>query len=256
MSAAGKLWLLVRIEFVRSLWFLKRYPFDTVVGFVSFGVIFFLLLGAGQVVAGTAPTKEGISQLILTYILGFLVLEQVSNPSQTISQESRNGMLEHLFMSGHALPVVFVARAVGGLLTTFLTMGVLAVALLLLTGTTLNWSALMLLPTLSMLLSALGLGLMLGGVAILFKKTESVFFFVQLLMFALTSSAAPVAWWQYLLPIAPSAGFVRAIANNATYSLEGLLLTALSALVWLIAGVLVFQFGLRLAQQRGLLGHE
>ena len=256
MSAAGKLWLLVRIEFVRSFWFLKRYPLDTILEFVSFGVIFFFLLGAGQVVAGTPPTTEGIRQLVLTYILGFLVLFQVSNPSQTISQESRNGMLEHLFMSGHPLPVVFIARAIGGLLTTLLTMGVLAIALLLLTGTTLNWSALMLLPTISMLVSALGLGLMLGGVAILFKKTESVFFFVQLLMFALTSSAAPIAWWQFLLPVAPSAGFVRAIANNAAYPLEGLLFAGLSALVWLVAGVLVFQFGLRLAQQRGLLGHE
>lgn len=251
-----KLWLLFRIELIRGFWQMKRYPFDTVIGFIGLGTIFFLLLGAGRVVSGAAPSAEGISNLILTYVLGFLVLSEISAPSQNISQESRSGTLEQLYMSGHRLPIILIARALASIASSLVFMTILLLSLLFLTSTKLEFSVWMLPPLFCMTTSALGLGFIFGAVALLVKKIDSIFFFVQLLMFALTSSAAPSVWWQYLIPIAPAAGLVRAIATGTNPPLEALLWVLVNAAAWLLFGIVMFQLALRMAQQRGLLGHE
>jgi ABC-2 type transport system permease protein len=251
-----KLWYLFRIEFIKGFWQLKRYPFDAVTGIITLGGFFFLLLGAGQVIAGATPSKEGVTSLIITYVLGFFIVGQVQTPTQVVSREAKSGMLEQLFLSGHALPTIFMMRSLGGLVSTFIWIGAMMAALFLLTGTGITWSFALFIPLIPMLTASLGVGLIFGAIAMLFKETNSIFGILQIPLFLLAGFSAPTTWWQYLIPVASSSGLTRALALGQTMPLESLLLAFLSAAIWLMLGILVFQLSLRIAQQRGILGHE
>ncbi len=251
-----KLWYLFRIEFIKNFWTIKRYPFDTVTGIITLGGFFFLLLGAGQVIAGATPSKEGITSLIITYVLGFFIVGQVQNPTQVVAREARSGMLEQLFLSGHVLPTIFMIRSLAGLLSTFLWIGLMMAALFLLTGTGIIWSVQLFIPLIPMLAASLGVGLLFGAIAMLFKETNSIFGILQIPLFLLAGFNAPTTWWQYLIPVASSSGLTRAIALGQVVTLEALIFACLSAIVWLVLGIIIFQLTVRIARQRGILGHE
>jgi ABC-2 type transport system permease protein len=251
-----KLWFLFRIEFIKGFWQLKRYPFDMVTGIITLGGLFFLLLGAGQVIAGAPPSKDGVTGLIITYILGVFIVAEVQAPTQIVSKESKSGMLEQLFLSGHALPTIVIMRTLGGLVSTFLWIGLMMWLLFLLTGTGIQWSLALFIPIVSMLAAALGLGFLFGAIAMLFKETNSIFGVFQLAFFILAGFGLPTAWWHYVVPVASSSGLVRAFALGQAVPLEALILAFASAACWLVLGIVVFQIALKIAQQRGILGHE
>jgi ABC-2 type transport system permease protein len=251
-----KLWYLFRIEFIKGFWQLKRYPFDAVTGIITMGALFFLLLGAGQVIAGATPSKEGVTSLIITYVLGFFIIGQVQTPTQVVAREAKSGMLEQLFLSGHALPTILIMRSLGSLVSTFVWIGLMMAILFLLTGTGITWSLALLVPVVPMLAAALGLGFVFGAIAMLFKETNGIFGILQFPLFLLAGFGAPVAWWHYVVPVASSSGLVRVLALGQTVALESFMLAFISAGLWLVVGIVVFQLALKIAQQRGVLGHE
>jgi ABC-2 type transport system permease protein len=251
-----KLWYLFRIEFIKGFWQLKRYPFDAITGMITMGGLFFLLLGAGQVIAGTTPSKEGVTSLIITYVLGFFIIGQVQTPTQVVAREAKSGMLEQLFLSGHSLPTIFIMRSLGGLVSTFIWVGLMMAILFLLTGTGITWSVALFIPIVPMLAASLGLGFFFGAIAMLFKETNGIFGILQFPLFLLAGFGAPVVWWHYIVPVASSSGLIRALALGQTVALETIFWAFVSAGIWLGLGIVVFQAALNIAQKRGVLGHE
>ncbi len=248
--------LLFRIEFIRSIWELKRNPFQTVTGLIVLGVIFYLILGAGRLLSSNAPTTASTASLILNYTLGMIVFSQVSLPSSLIRTESKNGMLEHLFLSGHSLATIFTARALGGLFLNILQMGVLLGGLLLLTGTTLEWSWYMVIPMLIAMISALGFGFWFGSVAMLIKDNSGVLVLSQLFLFGLVALPLIKDLWFYLIPIASATSLVNWAAFGGKPDFEYLLPALMSALGYFISGTFLLQKSLQIAKQKGILGHE
>jgi ABC-2 type transport system permease protein len=248
--------LLFRIEFIRSLWEIKRNPFQTVFGIVGLGAIFYLILAAGRVISNNQQTSAGIASLLINYTLGMIVLFQVSSPSSVIRAESKNGMMEHLYLSQFNLVTIFTARALGSLLINLIQMVILISGLLLLTGTTLEWSVHMILPLLSAVIGALGLGLWYASLAILIKDNSGLFTLSQFALFALVGLPVIKKFWFYFIPIAPSTSLVNWAAFGGKPDWEFLLPAFLNSLGYYIVGAWLFQHALIIAKRKGIVGHE
>jgi ABC-2 type transport system permease protein len=250
------LYTLYRIEFLRSLWEMKRYPFQTLAGLVGLGFIFFLILGASKMVSNETSSASSNASLILTYISAMISLSQFSMPSSIIWKESKSGTLEHLFMSKYSLFSIFCARALGSLPIGLTQMFMLLVSLLLLTGTRLEWSLEMIPSLLVMILSALGLGMLFGGLALLIKDNSGFLSLSQLPLLGLCGLPIIKSVWFYALPVAPGASLLRITAQGGELDPVIFMPALLSAMSYLLIGYFVLNKALTLARAKGLLGHE
>jgi ABC-2 type transport system permease protein len=248
--------LLYRVEFLRSIWEMKRYPFQTLAGLIAMGVIFFLFLGAGRIVSPQASSVSSNANFILTYVTAMISLSLFSMPSSIIWKEAKSGTLEHLYLSRYSLFVIFCARALGGLPVGLAQISSLLIGLLLITSTRLEWSLEIVPPLIVMIISALGLGMIFGGLALLIKDASGFLTLAQLPLLGLCGLPIIKAFWFYVLPIAPGATLLRVTALGGELSMESFAPALLSAISYLILGRFTLQKALDVARAKGLLGHE
>ena len=206
----------------------------------------------------------------LASLIGFLVWELcagvLSATTESVTTEARQGTLESVVLApvpplltfSLRLTAVFTRHAVETL--------VLGLGLALLLGLYVVPSALALLVALLTLLGVAGVGLALGGLALVYKSVDSVVAVVSLLAVLFTGALVPLnglgvvfTLLKLLLPMTWGIDLLRqALIGGATWShvwasgaLPGL---ALQSAVFLALGIAFFRRGLRRAQEQGSLG--
>src|SRR5690554_4670465 len=92
----------------------------------------------------------------------------------TIRTEAQQGTLEQLYMSIHPFGWIMGAKVVARFFINLLLVAILLGAALFTTGVTLNLDLLSLMPVLiGTLLSSLGIGFLIGGITLMFKRIDS-----------------------------------------------------------------------------------
>jgi len=132
--------------------------------------------------------------------------------------------------------------------------------MMLTSGRWLHLDALSLLPlTLITIMAAYGLGFILAGLAVVFKRIQSLF---QILMFVFVAFlAAPVAKhvWMKLLPLALGNQLLRKVMVDGLrvwqLPADDVLLAVGVGAAYLLVGLAFFSYCLKVAQDRGMLGH-
>lgn len=250
-------------EIRRSVTLYLRYPSEAITGVITFTAVFFALFLGIQFVAGPGGPQFGarLDTLIITYLIWSLTLFALGDLGWTLQWEAQTGTLEQLFLSPFGPLKVFVLRAIADQVTQLLMTAAVLVLIQLITGRTLHFTPLVVLPLLSILAATYGLGLMLGGLALIFKRVQSL---LQLSEFILLFMiVTPVERWHGALqvlgmciPLAPSSGVLRQLLSTATpdFNLNLYLIGLLNGLVYFLLGLLAFSHAERAAKQRGLLG--
>jgi ABC-2 type transport system permease protein len=132
--------------------------------------------------------------------------------------------------------------------------------IMLITGSRPHFSLSIIPPVITIMLATYGLGFVIGGLTLLFKRIQNV---LQLSQFALLFLVmAPVETWQgflkyaaYLLPLTPSAGMLRELmARNAAFNTGDFAVALVNGIVYFALGLLFFTWADRTAKHRGLLG--
>lgn len=244
-------------ELSRSWILYRRYPADVLSGLALLLITFFALLMGAQYIAGpSAQMGERVDSVILGYWLWSLTIFALSNTATMVQGESIAGTLEQVYMAPHSPVRVFVTRAAASMGINVATSLVLLGILLLLTGRRLDFPILLVVPLATVVLSAYGLGLALGGLALVFKRVGRVVnlsqFFLLFLVFVPVEEQAGIA--ASLLPIAPGAALLRELMARQ----QGLdpALTAgavVGGLLYFGIGTLLFRTADRAARKRGLL---
>jgi len=206
----------------------------------------------------------------LASLIGFLVWELCAGvlaaTTESVTTEARQGTLESVILApvpplltfSLRLTAVFTRQAVETL--------VLGLGLALLLGLYMTPGGLALLVALLTLLGVAGLGLALGGLALVYKSVDSVVAVVSLLAVLFTGALVPLndlglvfTLLKLLLPITWGIDLLRqTLIGGATWShlwasgaLPGL---GLQSAVFLALGIVVFRWGLSRAQEQGSLG--
>jgi ABC-2 type transport system permease protein len=251
-------YVLARAVAYKSLILRVRYAFNTVTNLFTIYVFFALLFFGGRAVAPQAIT-DSLTGIIVGFFLLLMATVAYSDLSWELIREAQWGTLEQLYMSPLGFRrVVFLKTAVN-VLVAFAFGAVLLGAMLLTTGTTLALDPLTVIPLgLLTLGPAVGVGYLLGGLALLFKRIENVFQIVQFSFVGLV--AAPVDAYPALkaLPLALGADLLRTAMG------EGVRLWALpaadlgllvaKAALYVAVGHVVFGWLARRARAGGKLG--
>lgn len=242
----------------KSLVLRVRYAFNTATNLVTIYVFFALLVFGGQQVAPQAITNS-LSGIIVGFFLLLMATVAYADLSWELIREAQWGTLEQLFMSPLGFGrVVFIKTGVN-VLVSFAYGVVLLGLMLLTTSEALTLDPLTIVPVgLLTLGSAVGVGFALGGLALVFKRIESVFQIVQFAFIAFVAAPVEQAPLLKLLPLSLGSHLLRRSMGDGVSLFDlppgDLVLLLVKALVYVIAGYVLFQYAGRIARKQGRLG--
>lgn len=253
--------LLVRIMTKRSFIMFRRYAFDTLSGIITIYLFFLLIFyGARALLGGQQGYGDTLSGIVVGFFIWILAIFTYSELSFDLVREASEGTLEQLSMSPMGLTRVLVARFVAGLGLQLALLATLLVLMMASTGRWLHLDVVSLVPLVVLTMTGvLGVGFVMGGLAIVFKRIQSSlqilqFLFPVLLVAPLERFPAvkylPLSWGNRLISSVMVDG--TSIFSIAPSDLGFLVL---NSAVWMTIGVIVFKRFERIARQRGLLAH-
>jgi ABC-2 type transport system permease protein len=254
--------VLLLCAWLRREWTLRRrYAWDTLAELLT-GYAVFMLLALGARVAhlqrmGFGPTESG---LIVAFMILTLVMASYRRLAFCVASEAQAGMLEQIAMSSHGRAQVWFTRVVSVFVTSLFFATVQLLLMMLSTGHWLSIDAPRLLPVVVFTYaSGQGVGLMLGGLAIVHKQIQELFqlgswMFLGLTLFSPADFPVlrflPVAWGTELarhLMLRDSMSRERYLADVGFLCCHG---TA-----WFVLGFAMFLLAEKRARVAGSLGH-
>ncbi|MFC5970196.1 ABC transporter permease [Halomarina salina] len=253
------LWTLVRAVAYKKYLLLRRYPVNTVSQLVTLYLFFAVLFFGGQALAGAAIT-DSIEGLIVGYMLWSMSIAAYGGLSWAVMREAQWGTLEQLYMSPYGFGTVMAVRTFVNVVEA-LTWGVLILAsMLLTTGETLSLDPLTVVPLVALTLApVVGIGFVFGGLALVYKRIESMFQLVQFVLIGLIAAPVSVSPVVPYLPLAQGSHLLqRAMADGVhlwQFSATDLAILVGTGVGYLVVGYLAFLRASTVARRRGVLGH-
>jgi len=243
--------------------YLKRYYFDTVSMIVTMFLIFLLIFyGAMALLGGATPADSGdtLEGIVVGFMVWTFALVAYSNLSWGLIEEAQQGTLEQLYMSPLGFGWVTIFRVVANFIINAFMVFIVLLLMMATTGKWLNLDMLSLTPLILLTVAgAYGVGFLMGGLALVFKRVQSA---LQILQFVLVIFiAAPFGWMPFMkfLPLSLGTRLIGQvmIGELSLFQLppgDVLFLIGNSAFYFGL-GFLIFKLFENVARDRGLLGH-
>ncbi|MEJ5230148.1 MAG: ABC transporter permease [Pseudothermotoga sp.] len=236
----------------------KRYYFNTISGVATFLIFFyFMFFGVKAIGGANISSGDTLEGLIVGYFMWTMFIFSFQGVAWGIIDEAQRGTLEQVFMS----PIAFEYQMLFRMVSDFVFNVLLAVPLMYFAAFTtkkqLNFDLITLIYLLVVgTISALGVGMVLGGIALVFKRISSFIQIVTIGSLAFTMFDSSQLWYR-LLPMSQAAQMMKKMATAGTrfyqFSLSDHLLLWLAAVLYLFVGILVFRIFERHAMTAGTL---
>ncbi|WP_232820503.1 ABC transporter permease [Halorussus litoreus] len=263
LSLAGGLTLL-RELFIKRFRIMLRYRVNFLAQMLASYLFFAVLFFGGQAAVGSVGGNQAITETLDGVIVGWFLYTMAQSAYSSlpgnVTQESEWGTLEQLYMSPYGFGPVMVTKVVVNIFQSFLVGALMLGLILLTTQRTLAIDVLTIVPvTLLALVSVVGIGFVFAGLALVYKRVESVSQLMQFVIVGLI--AAPVAGLSPLrfLPLVQGSSMLQDAMRNGVRLWEfpafdlGILVGV--AAVYSLAGYAVFLVCSRVARRRGVMGH-
>lgn len=265
ISRKPRLGAVARAVWMKTIVMLRRYTFNTISQVVSIYFLFLVVFFGAQGISGAvggSPVALGdtLDATIVGFFLWFLALATNSDLSWGIMSEARLGTLEQMMMTPVGFRWVSFFQVIANTIASLLMSGVILAAMLLTSGRQLQIDFATVVPLLLLVLvTSTGIGFVLAGLALIYKRIEALFQMMQFIFIALIGAPALIDSVPVLaaLPLSlPSLLLNRAMTEGLPLGELGadkLLLAALSAGVYFTVGLLVFGRMERKARDSGSL---
>lgn len=251
--------LLFRAVFKKRLILLIRYPVNTLSQLVTIYLFFVVIFYGGQALVG-ASFSNTLSGIIVGFFIWTMAIIAYSGLAWNMTREAQWGTLEQLFMSPFGFGRVISTTVVVNVLFGFLWGGGILALMLLTTGRTIYLDLLTIVPIgILTLASAVGVGFVFGGLALLYKRIENAFQLVQFAFIGLI--AAPVGQYEWLsvLPLAQGSYLLRRAMSEGISLVEmsptNLAVLCGTAIGYAGVGYYLFHRAQRRARRKGVMGH-
>ena len=259
-----KYYYLFKVSIERTLKELIRYKFNSISNITIFYVLFmamFLGVKSFGINFGVSPIDMGdtLEAFVVGYFLWTIMMMAYSNVAYGIMDDANRGTLEQLNMSGIKLSTIVTARSISTLLVNLIVSTSLLFIIILKTGYKFEIRIFTVLLSIFIgIFSILGIGLIFGGLALIFKKISSLLNIIQyfLIGFVMVNPENPIIY--YLLPFRPAADKVfLSMMKGYTLTDFGLYDYGImigNSILYFAIGLLVFNKCVEIAKKKGLLG--
>lgn len=255
----NELALVFRAVATKSIKLRLRYLFNTLANIGMIYVLFLLIFLGGRTFSVQAVT-DSLSGIIVGFFLFTVAQVAFSRSAQDVIEEAQWGTLERLFMTPLGFGRVIVVKTVVNVALSLLIGTTLLVLMMVTTGRYLSVDLLTVAPLLVLSLgSAVGVGFLLAGFALVYKRVENVFPLVQFGFMASLALSQSDSQFVAVLPLATGMKHLQMAMDGgqALWQMPtaGLLTLLVNGVVYSVVGYLTFLFATRVARSRGVLGH-
>lgn len=225
-----------------------------IIALLYFSLIF---LNSGEYLSTFYATKVSYKSLILiSYILWDFSIMAINVVSSNISGESSNGTLEQKLMSNIPISILMFSE----FLSTILIQCIEILILVLLSQIFFNVGIKINLPIILIILINLigmyGIGLIFGGISLKEKKIGKVIYIFQiLLLFVCNTITSPIKSISInkIIPLTIGNDLARKSLCGIQLSINNYLELISVSLIWLVIGILTFNYFKKLSKKEGLL---
>lgn len=244
----------------KRLVLLRRYWFNTLLMLLGMYATFALVFFGGQSLGG-ADIERSLDIVVIGFFLFFATSAAYFDVANSVMREAKWGTLEQLYLSPYGIGRVLCVKAVSNVAISSVLAITLLGLMLLTTGRTLSVDPLTIVPLLVVtILPALGIGYVVAGLSLLYKRIENV---QQLLQFGFAGLIAAPGTLQgpllALLPVSLGSNLVvRAMANGTRlweFPATELVAFAVNSIGYLVIGYVVFSRFVERTRDRGSMGH-
>ncbi|WP_135853902.1 ABC transporter permease [Halorussus salinus] len=241
----------------RTLIELRRYPLNFLGTLATYLMVFGLVFVGGRTIAPEG-FESNVDAIIVGYFLLTTVLATFYTLSGLINTEAKYGTLQQLYVAPFPFPVVMLASVLANLVVSIVISVVTLGFILVMTGESLTIDLVTIVPVLGLtILHAIGVGFLLGGVALVYKRIRGMFSMLQFAFIGIISMALTDEFWPRLLPVGQGAAMLHEAMANGRGLLEFSLLDhailASTTVVYVLIGYLSFHLAQHHARRRGLL---
>lgn len=262
----SKVLYLFKVSMEKSAIELIRYKFNTISDILSLYALFISMF-LGIKIFGTSMNVSSLSLgntlegFVVGYFMWTIMMMAYSDTSYSIINDASRGTLEQLSMSNLGLHNILIVRSICNLLVNLLISIVLLFIIMYTTGYWIHIKIVsILIPIFIGIFSILGIGLIFGGLALIFKKIQSILNIVQYFLIALLlplpASFNPII--SSLIPFKPCSEMVfGTMINGASFtefSLFDYRIMIGNSIVYFGIGLLIFNYCSKLAKRKGVLG--
>lgn len=246
---------------VRFFWLeSRRYAFNTVMQLVMAYALFLTVFLGMRATGSAGASGDSLAAIVVGLVVWLQSLRAFRGISGRLASEASRGTLEQLAMSPVGLSRVLIYQAVGEFGIQLVQTSVLLVLIMATTGKWLHLDVLSIMPLLVLTVAgAQGLGFLMGGVSLVYKRVSALFTLFQYLFIALVAipvTTHPVMKW---LPLGWGSYLIRQVMVERVSLLQlpsGALLIHLAASAGYFGlGFAAFLFMERKARNEGHLGH-
>jgi ABC-2 type transport system permease protein len=248
-------------ELRRYLIVMLRYPIESLAGIVLSTLIFVGLFLGGKYVSGPAGSfGQSAPALMIGYFAWLVLVSGLGYLAGEIESDAKTGVLEAVFAATHSPVTLFLARGLAASALSVATSAIVCVLVALLLGQRFRVPASILLPMFTLLVTAVGLGMAAGGIALLVKRlglilAPAYLLFLPLMFTRFENWQGPVQALALALPSTPSAVLLRhAIEQGTSPPLHHAAAAVVSALAYLAFGIIVFRLMSQAARRKGVIG--
>ncbi|MEW6032121.1 MAG: ABC transporter permease [Bacillota bacterium] len=256
-----KRWVVFVAVFKKTLVEMRRYLFNMVSGLVSMYLIFLLLFFGAKAVGGSAFQTGGhLEGLIVGYTIWILSLLAYQDLAWQIASDAEIGTLEQLYLSPAGFGWVNASHMAARFVVNMVIISLILFVMMLTTGRWLHLDLISLVPLLVLtVIPCYGLGFLMGGLALVFKRIQSSFQILQFVFVALIAAPMSQFPWIKYLPLAMGNSLLREVmvegARLWQMSASDLGLATAVGVGYLALGYGGFAYLLNVARDRGLMGH-
>ncbi len=251
---------LLTAELKRAWSVFKAYPVDQVLSTVILAVFFYILFFGAKYMAGpSAQFGSRLDSIVVGYILWLLALANMQDTSSTWRNEATTGTLEQLMISPYGPVRIFLMRSIADTTVNLTIMSGVSVLIVLVTHAHMHFSPAVILPVLTVLAGANGLGFMISSLVLRFKRMDSIgqiinFLLIALIMLPMETWKGAQFWVGAVVPLAPGSALLRLILVQQTFDFTLLAIALVNCAVYFTLGAALFRMALINAKKRGLVG--
>ncbi len=252
-------WTIFKGMFRKTAITLTRYAFNTGSQIVTFYIVFCLIFFGARALGGAVDMGETLEGILVGYFVWMLAIMAYSDLSWHVANEAQMGTLEQMYLSPAGFHWVNAAYLLSNLIINLIILSILLALMILTTGQRVVLDLVSIVPLLLLTVApAYGIGMIMGGMALIYKRVQSSFQILQFVFIAFIS--VPIGRYPLVrfLPLAQGNYLLRQvmIGGARLWELTGsdLLVVMGVAAVYLGLGILIFRRCERVTRSRGLLG--
>jgi len=235
---------------------MRQYWIETVFGLLFLSGMFLALFFGIKIFVPNEGDATSLDGLMMGYVIFIFCSGAYNAVPVTLGDYTQKGFLEQLYMTPFGFTWILIARVFATLFVSMLSTILLSYFAMAVTGNWIDLNFVILLPLLFLAApSIIGIGLIIGGLTLVYKRIGIISSLAMLSIIGLISVPALPLGAASFLPLAPGAHLARLVVlEHQAPQMIHFLIVLLNSVFYLAIGMIIYTRFERVAKKRNLIG--